>query len=82
MKDPEEELRREIEVWSKKLEEALKGVKPLDRRGEKLLENIRAYHKDSLHFRSRSLVKSFECLVWAWALLEMGKEFGCLSAQP
>jgi len=79
VKDLEEELRTEIEVWSKKLEEALKGVKSLDRRGEKLLENIKAYYQDSLHFRSRSLVKSFECLVWAWALLEMGKEFGCLS---
>lgn len=80
MSDLEKELQKEIEVWSKRLEEALKGTRPLDKRGEKLLENIKAYHQDSFHFRSRSLVKSFECLVWAWALLEMGKEFGCLSA--
>lgn len=77
MSGVEEELEAEIRKWSERLEEALKGVRPLDRRGEKLLENIRAYQRDSSHFRSP--VKSFECLVWAWALLEMGKEFGCLS---
>jgi hypothetical protein len=75
----EEELAGEMERWSRRLEEALREVRPLDERGRKLLENIKAYWKDSSHFRSRSPVKSFECLVWAWALLEMGKEFGCLS---
>ncbi|MEM2866052.1 MAG: DUF357 domain-containing protein [Candidatus Hadarchaeales archaeon] len=79
MRDPKEELEAEIERWSKRLEEALEKTRPLDKRGEKLLENIRAYQQDSSHFRSHSPVKSFECLVWAWALLEMGKEFGCLS---
>jgi hypothetical protein len=54
-------------------------VRPSDERGRRLLENIEAYRKDSHHFRSRSPVKSFECLIWAWALLEMGREFGCLS---
>jgi hypothetical protein len=75
----EEELAREIERWSRKLEEALRGVRPSDERGRRLLENREAYRKDSHHFRSRSPVKSFECLIWAWALLEMGREFGCLS---
>jgi len=75
----ERELEEEIEKWSRRLEEALREVRPLDERGRKLLENVRAYWKDSSHFRGLSLVKSFECLIWAWALLEMGKEFGCLS---
>jgi len=75
----EEELAGEIERWSRRLEEALKGVRPSDERGRRLLENIEAYRKDSQHFRPRSPVKSFECLIWAWALLEMGREFGCLS---
>ncbi len=40
-----------------------------------MLQNIKAYREDSRHFFKRGdLVKSFECLIWAWALLESGKE--------
>ena len=40
-----------------------------------MLQNIRAYREDSKHFFSRGdLVKSFECLIWAWAILEIGEE--------
>lgn len=74
----EAELAGEIKKWSNKLDKALSMTASLDRRGEDLLENIRAYREDSKHFLGRDLVKSFECLVWAWALLEMGREFGHL----
>lgn len=71
----EAELINEIKRWSKKLDDSLLGIHALDNHGAKMLENIHAYRKDSKHFSERSdLVKSFECLIWAWALLELGKE--------
>ena len=75
----ETELRGEIERWSKRLDESLPETLPSDDRGTKLLANLRAYRTDSKHFfESGDFVKSFECLVWAWALLELGKELGHL----
>jgi hypothetical protein len=74
----EAELTEEIQKWSNKLDKALSATAPLDKRGEELLKNIRAYRQDSKHFLEQDLIKSFECLIWAWALLEMGRELGHL----
>ena len=72
-------LTDEIKKWSKRLDGALPNIRPSDDRGTKMLENIKAYRKDSDHFFKRGdLVKSFECLVWAWAILELGKEMSHL----
>jgi hypothetical protein len=69
------ELIKEIEKWSKKLDDSLLSIHAFDDRGAKMLENVRAYRNDSKHFFERgNLMKSFECLIWAWALLEVGKE--------
>jgi hypothetical protein len=74
-----DELRAEIEKWTRKLDEELPKTEPLDDSGRKMLENIRAYRKDSGHFsESGDLVKGFECLIWAWALLETGNALGHL----
>ena len=71
----EAELTDEIKKWSKKLDDSLPKTRALDDHGAKMLENIGAYRKDSKHFSELGdLVKSFECLIWAWALLELGKE--------
>jgi len=71
----EAELTNEIKKWSKKLDDSLNNVHAFDNRGTKMLENVRAYRKDSKHFFEHgNLVKSFECLIWAWALLEVSKE--------
>lgn len=68
-------LAAEIEKWSKRLDDALFGVHPSGERGIKMLQNIRAYREDSKHFLGRGdLIKSFECLIWAWAILEVGRE--------
>jgi hypothetical protein len=75
-----DELEGEIKKWTAKLDSALKGVRATDEQGEKLLANIKAYRKDSGHFFVKGdMVKSFECLVWAWALLEIGKDLGHLT---
>jgi len=75
----EAKLIKEIEKWSKKLDDSLLDVHALDDRGTKMLENVRAYRRDSNHFFERGdFVKSFECLIWAWAIIELGKELGHL----
>ncbi|HDI13087.1 MAG TPA: DUF357 domain-containing protein [Hadesarchaea archaeon] len=71
----EKDLLSEIQKWSKKLNEAMSDVKPVTPDGMKLFANIKAYYDDSAHFLdNRELIKSFESLIWAWALLEIGKE--------
>ncbi len=71
----ETDLTTEIKKWSKRLDSSLSDTAPSDERGTKMLQNIKAYREDSRHFFKRGdLVKSFECLIWAWALLETGKE--------
>lgn len=75
----EDELRAEIEKWSRRLDESLAGVKPSGERGARMLENIRAYREDSGHFSKQGdLIRGFECLIWAWAILEIGRELGHL----
>ena len=78
----ETELTGEIKKWSKKLDGFFSSTRALDERGAKMLENIRAYRRDSNHFLEHGdLIKSFECLIWAWALLEVGREHGHLKYQ-
>ena len=77
----EDELTEEIKKWTTKLDDALSTAKARKDRGDKMLSNIRAYRKDSGHFlECGDLIRSFECLIWAWALLEVGKELGYLEA--
>lgn len=73
----EDELRREIDRWRDRLDRRLCCVAPSDETGRRMLENIRAYRRDCEHFLSRGdLIRSFECLVWAWAFLEIGTDLG------
>lgn len=74
----EAELLAEIEKWSKRLDSSLEGVRPLSEQGSEMLQNIMAYREDSKHFLKGDLIKSFECLIWAWAILEVGMELGHL----
>ncbi|WP_456468604.1 DUF357 domain-containing protein [Archaeoglobus sp.] len=71
----EEELRSETVKWLEKIESRIESVGG-DR---KFLENIRAYISDSKYFMEKGdLVRAFECIVWAWAWLEIGLEVGKL----
>lgn len=79
----ESELTEEIKKWTAKLDGALSTVEARDEGGGKILSNIKAYRKDSQHFfKQGSLVKSFECLIWAWAILELGKELELFRTGP
>ena len=69
------ELIGEIKKWTTKIDNALSTTNAIDERGRKMLLNIKAYRLDSKHFlEQKDFIKSFECLIWAWALLEVGKE--------
>ncbi len=71
----EADLVAEIEKWSKRLDDSLLNIQPSGERGIKMLQNIHAYRNDSKHFLERGdMIKSFECLIWAWAILELGRE--------
>lgn len=69
----EMELREETKKWLEKLEERLKGID-----GEQgFVKNIIAYAEDCKYFLGKSdLIRAFECVVWAWAWLEIGLEVG------
>ncbi len=77
-----EELMRETEKWLKRIKSRLKDVKALNEKGKEFLRNIEAYVSDSEYFFERGdLVRAFECIVWAWAWLEIGLDIGVLSAE-
>jgi len=74
----EEELKKETEKWLKRIENL--EIIPLNEKGEEFLENIRAYIRDCKYFLARKdLVRAFECVIWAWAWLEIGKELKFLA---
>ncbi len=77
-----EELMRETEKWLKRIKSRLKDVKALNEKGKEFLRNIEAYVSDSEYFFERGdLVRAFECVVWAWAWLEIGLDIGVLCAE-
>lgn len=68
------ELREQIATWGEKLDVAMAKATANGLEGQRFLENVRAYQKDARHFESiHDLVRSFECLLWAWAWLEIGE---------
>ncbi|AKG90797.1 Uncharacterized protein conserved in archaea [Geoglobus ahangari] len=72
----ESELRSETVKWLERIERlSFEG----DRR---FVENIKAYISDSHYFLEKGdLVRAFECVVWAWAWLEIGRDFGFLEVR-
>jgi len=64
------------------LEEKLREVEHANDRGREFLNNIRAYVSDSKYFLSKNdLVRAFECVVWAWAWLEIGMDLGIIRSR-
>jgi len=75
-----EELRRETVKWLERIRDRIDSVEARDERGREFLANIRAYISDSEYFLSKGdLVKAFECVIWAWAWLEIGLRLGILT---
>ncbi len=74
-----EELRRETVKWLERIKERLGSVRAVNRKGEEFMRNIEAYVYDSEYFLEKNdLIRAFECVVWAWAWLEIGLDLGIL----
>ncbi len=77
MSSLEEELKRETEKWLSRIEK-IKIVEKCEK-GKEFVENIKAYVKDAGYFLEKGdLIRAFECVVWAWAWMEIGKEIGLI----
>ena len=62
----------EINKWTEKMEKIVNDIEVIDSRGELMLTNLRAYISDSKHFLGQGdYVRSFEAIVWAWAIFEI-----------
>lgn len=68
-------LEKEIKKWFEKIKKIDLEVK--SEKGEWIKENVLAYVKDSEYFFEKGdLIRAFECVIWAWAFVEIGKELG------
>ncbi len=78
--DLERELLKETLKWLERAEKALSKIKATS--DPRFVENIEAYIKDSKYFLEVSdLIRAFECVIWAWAWMEIGEEIGILSRE-
>jgi len=69
-------LRSETIKWLERIKEKKFKAKEGFEEFEK---NVRAYISDTEYFLKKGdLIRAFECVVWAWAWLEIGKEYGFL----
>ncbi len=73
------ELLEQTHIWRGRLRERLPDSHAMGKEGERMLTNIRSYDADSEHFEAiGDLVRAFECVLWAWAWLEIGWDLGQL----
>ncbi len=79
-KNLSDELREETLKWLERAEKRVKLLKSVGNKGEKFLKNVKAYLLDSRWFLEKGdLIRAFECVVWAWAWMEIGEEEGFLT---
>ncbi|MFO7968232.1 MAG: DUF357 domain-containing protein [Archaeoglobaceae archaeon] len=71
----EEELQHETAKWLDRLKNEKERVEVLNSKGQEFMDNIEAYISDTGYFLDKGdLIRAFECVVWAWAWLEIGVE--------
>ncbi len=70
-------MEEEINDMLVKIGPLVEKVKTKDAKGQEMLTNMKAYIADSRHFLEKGiLIKSFEAIVWAWAILEICEDLG------
>ncbi|MFH1236982.1 MAG: DUF357 domain-containing protein [Candidatus Aenigmatarchaeota archaeon] len=73
------DLQSETIKWTKRIEKEIKKAKAKNKKGEALLENVRAYIDDSKYFAKKGdPIRAFEAIIWAWAWLEILRELDVL----
>ncbi len=67
----EKQLREETKKWLLRIREKRRGVIAKEKKAEEHLKNMDAYISDSQYFLEKNdLVRAFEAVVWAWAILD------------
>jgi hypothetical protein len=75
----EKDLLKETLKWINRAEKELRDVKIND---QKFARNVKAYVMDSKYFLEKEdLIRAFECIIWAWAWIEIGKEVGLITQE-
>jgi len=65
-------MREETIKMLEKIEPLIDKIEVKGEKGEEMLENMKAYIADSKHFlKKKNYLKSFEAIVWAFAILEI-----------
>ncbi|MBN2202995.1 MAG: DUF357 domain-containing protein [Candidatus Aenigmarchaeota archaeon] len=66
---------KEIKEMTEKIEPMVGRIEVKDEKGQEMLTNMNAYIADSKHFLEiGNDLKSYEAIVWAWAILELCEE--------
>ncbi|OKY77612.1 MAG: hypothetical protein BTN85_0080 [Candidatus Methanohalarchaeum thermophilum] len=74
-----DELKEETVKWQEKLEKEVEDIEPESEDGEEFIKNINSYLSDSYYFKEEGdYVRSFECVIWSWAWLEIGERYNFL----
>jgi hypothetical protein len=69
------DIREEILKMHEKIEPLTGKIEVNNKKGEEMKENMKAYIADSKHFLDKkNYVKSFEAIIWAFAILEICEE--------
>jgi len=77
-----EQLKKEIDKWTRKIIDERKRIVPADNGRKDFLKNIDAYISDSDYFlKEGKVIESFEALIWSWAYITIGKELGILTSK-
>lgn len=67
--------RAEIEKWLDKMENMMDRIEAADDKSKEVLQNMKAYAQDSRYFLDKQdFVRSFEAIIWAFAIFETCKE--------
>jgi len=77
-----EKIKEEILKMLGKIETLVDRIEVKDEKGDAMLENMKAYISDSKHFlNKKNYLKSFEAIVWSWAILEICEELGIFKVE-
>jgi len=75
-------MREETVKMIEKIEPLIDRIEVKDKKGDEMMDNMKAYISDSKHFlKNKNYLKAFEAIVWAWAILEICEELGVFRAE-
>jgi len=71
------DIEKETSKWIKELRTKLEKLSVNDKKGEEMLDNIKAYISDYEYFIEKGdLIRGFECAVWATAIFDTCRKLG------